>query len=150
MKKRKLPIVKAEDDKTLMPEVLPQPTRNAAGSPRQRTVRHMRKILAAAAVAGIAATTTSRTRAAGDAGDDAATDGSVDAIPEDAATDAVDESDALDSGYLGYDVRPGYDPAPPPPDANMNVGYDPAGPYPGSGTSNSSGCGCSVVGRKGK
>jgi hypothetical protein len=108
----------------------------------------MRKLLAAAAVAGVAATTASRSKAT-DAGVDAGADASADAS-DDASTDATDEADAQDADAADafvYDVSPGHDPAPPPPDANMNIGYDPVGGNP-STTGENSGCGCTVVGRK--
>jgi hypothetical protein len=142
---RRLPIVgQKPSEKTLMPEVLPQPAGMGAGSPRQRTVLHMRRLLAAAAVAGIAATTTSRSGAAGDGGVDGAADGPTEGAVDDGATDAGahdangDASEDADAGNVGnpyYDARPG---------------YDPAGPPPQAGTNQTSGCGCRVVGEPGR
>jgi hypothetical protein len=152
---RKLPIVgqREEDPKTLMPEVLPEPPAGqaAGSSPRQRTVKHMRKLLAAAAVAGIAATTT-RSQAT-DAGPDASTDAGTDAVAEDATDEGdadaeLDADAAKDTGPSYYDGPLGHDPAPPPPDGSMFVGHDPAGQPPGTTTGDNSGCGCSVVGKK--
>lgn len=147
---RKLPVVGPQEEKTLMPEVLPSPPpAGAAGSPRDRTVRHMRKLLAAAAVAGVAATTT-RSHATDAGPDDASTEAAADGAGDDGAsgdgaiTDGARPGDAgEDAADAGMDVRPGYDP---PPDYDVRPGYDPAGPPPGSGES--SGCGCDVVGKK--
>jgi hypothetical protein len=141
---KKLPIVNGEEEKTLMPEVLPHPQSSANGSPRERTVRHLRKVMAAAAVAGIAATATRNS--SGDAGPDA----------------PVDDA-GMDSVFVGHD--PGPDAGGPAdtgmgaddsvPDANtgfdsMFVGHDPAGnPDAGNGGS-SGGCSVGTVGRKGK
>jgi hypothetical protein len=154
--KKKLPIVNAEEEKTLMPEVLPAPPQPSLnGSPRQRTVTHMRKVLAAAAVAGIAATAV-RTTQADDGGADASTDdGGSDSmfVGHDPGPDAGGPGDAeMDSMFIGHD---------PGPDAggedarndfdSMFVGHDP-GPDAGGSDNNGSSGGCSVgaVGRKGK
>ncbi len=144
-----------------MPEVLPEPPPNASGSPRQRTVSHMRKIMAAAAVAGMAATTARSSSAdAGVADGGTPDDGGMDSmfIGHDPAPDAASTGDAsdandgsagsgFDSMFVGHDpagmdsgvtdANQGYD--------SMFVGHDPAG-QPGS----SGGCSCDVPGRKGR
>lgn len=53
---KRLPVVSRPEDKTVLPEVLPDPraARARAAGPRQRTVAHMHRMLATAAALGIA------------------------------------------------------------------------------------------------
>ena len=162
-RRRKLPLIGEGDEKTLMPEVLPEPPAPVGpSSPRQRTVGHMRKILAAAAALGVAATTgRARVANANPGADppppppDAATnDATADGADDGSAADAVSDGPQDTGLNFVYDARPGMDPAPPPPDANgpdghMNPGFDPNGP-PGTENNQNAGCSCDVVGKPGR
>lgn len=61
-KRKKLPVLTAEGgstgDKTVLPEVLPDPRRpnTSASSPRSRTLAHMQRMLATATAVAIAGT----------------------------------------------------------------------------------------------
>jgi hypothetical protein len=65
--KRKLPVVGGEGKK-LASEILPAPSAKPRTSPRERTVIHMRVLLAAATAIGLAATTARRSGAAPEGG----------------------------------------------------------------------------------